>query len=161
MVTAPSEVLIVDGVLENVKAYREWCLDQTFGSLELGSQTFHGIAKPPDHRLVTWIRDRYSWMKPWLTFLRLSPLGQVEPNLRHTDEMMGQWTGIFYLNPDPPVDDGTILWEPEYFVPAVFNRLAVFPSSRPHQRALPENYGSTPESARLIQVVFGGDPIWQ
>ncbi|HEX7766603.1 MAG TPA: DUF6445 family protein, partial [Nitrospira sp.] len=33
------------------------------------------------------------------------------PNYIHTDQDMGAWTGILYLNPDPAHGDGTTFWE--------------------------------------------------
>lgn len=45
------------------------------------------------------------------------------------------------------------LWQPWYVVPAVFNRLVLFPSRLYHSRAR-ENYGHG-DSARLIQIAFG------
>ena len=111
-----------------------------------------------------------------LTFFRQSPLHQEEPNYIHSDEGMGQWTAILYLNPEPAEGDGTTfwrfrptgaihgsaremakdpgLWEPWQHVEAKFNRLLVFDSLYFHSRAIEENYGEG-EAARLIQVAFG------
>lgn len=50
------------------------------------------------------------------------------------------------------------LWERVSTVEAIFNRLILFPSPLFHSRALPENYGATPDAARLIQVCFLGSP---
>lgn len=47
-------------------------------------------------------------------------------------------------------------WEPRHTVEAKFNRLVLFPAAYFHSRALFENYGTTAEDARLIQVMFGG-----
>lgn len=45
-------------------------------------------------------------------------------------------------------------WECWARVPAVFNRLVLFPGAYYHSRALMENYG-TGDQSRLTQVVFG------
>ncbi len=162
VVTAtPVDVRVFDDVLVHPLAYRLVCLAQPVQSMQFGPDTFHGIAMAPNPALELWVRRELPWFDPRLTFLRRSTLGQVEPNLIHDDAMMGQWTGILYLNPDPPEGDGTILYDPETVIAARFNRLLVFPSARRHARAIPEHYGTTPETARLVQVIFGGDPSWQ
>jgi len=104
-------ILVFDDVLADVDAYRQAALTQHFTSVELApGQTFHGIAMVEDTTLLTWLETHCPGLEPTLTFFRLSPLGQPEPNYIHTDRDMGDWTAILYLNPRPPAGDGTTFW---------------------------------------------------
>jgi hypothetical protein len=93
---------------------------------------------------------------------------------------MGEWTALIYLNPDPPLSDGTVFWRHLVTgaiesaiahersregrtkegwqrwnkVRAKFNRLLLFPATFFHSRAIAENWGEG-DAARLTQVVFG------
>jgi hypothetical protein len=99
-----------DDVLEDPLAYREFVLEQTFGSVIVGPIVFHGLAEVPLDPLREAIVSMLPQCEPALTFARLSPDQQVEPNYIHTDTDMGQWTGILYLNPKPKAGDGTLFW---------------------------------------------------
>lgn len=173
------EIQVFDDVLPDPLEYRARALEQAFQSVTIGADTFHGMAPAPFESLRHWLPDAT------LSFFRLSPAGQVEPNDVHTDESVGERTGILYLNPDPPEGDGTTFykrkdtgsiasrgetqdewrhksqWAPWKTVAAKFNRLLVFPAPFFHARALLENYGNSPSDARLIQVIFAGDPTWR
>lgn len=170
-------IAVYDDVLPDPEAYRAAALARTFGSVDVGHATFHGIAPAADTALLAWLTTTYPRLQPTLSFFRRSPAGQVEPNFIHNDVDMGDVTGILYLT-DPPVeDDGTCFWWHAdgridgplvtgaagedlaawtcyRTVPAVFNRAVVFDAPLYHSRALHANYG-TGEDARLIQVVFG------
>jgi hypothetical protein len=50
------------------------------------------------------------------------------------------------------------LWDRHTLVDAKFNRLVLFPAALFHSRALFDNYGETPDAARLVQVCFLGAP---
>jgi hypothetical protein len=171
---------VFDDVLPDPEAYRAEALKHEFETFDFGHVVFHGIAPTDtDSLLCQWIKQRYSYLFPALTFFRKSPLGQVEPHLIHTDVDMGQWSGLLYLNPEPPQGDGTAFWihssgaiqslvpherseegknssswALRELVQAKFNRLVLFPSSYFHSRAIPENWGEG-DDARLTQVVFG------
>lgn len=108
---ADSLITIVDDVLVDPLAYRAQALTQPFQSVPMGPVTFHGIAACVDPRVPQAITARYLDARPTVTFFRHSPEGQPEPNFIHTDRDMGDWTGILYLNPDPPADDGTTFWK--------------------------------------------------
>lgn len=180
------ELEVWDDAVPDPDAYRAAALALPFASVTLGAQTFHGIALAPPASVAAvaqWFDDLT------LTFFRRSPAGQVEPTFIHADGMLGAWTAILYLNPDPPAGDGTAFWrhkatgaiesgdeaivdtapdggapadwERWQTVPAAFNRLVRFPAAWWHSRALVANYGAAPEQARLIQVSFGGVPLWQ
>jgi hypothetical protein len=178
------EIDVWDDVLADPIAYRAAALAQPFASVTLGGVTFHGIAPAPDASLRDALADRIGLAPetPVVTFLRQSPAGQIEPNLVHSDRTMGAFTTIYYLTLEPapgdgtafyraratgaPIDDGTVPWDavdawvPWLTVAARFNRAVRFPAAYAHSRALPGNYGSG-AGARLIQVVFEGDPTWR
>lgn len=172
-------LLVFDDVLPNPHAYRRWALAQPFRTHETGDEHWQGIALLGDHTLPTLVEGFVQGAKTHLTFFRQSPLGQQEPNFIHSDEGMGEWTAILYLNPTPAPGDGTTfwrfkptgeiygsaraldkapaLWDPWHRVEAKFNRLLIFDSLYFHSRAIEENYG-VGDNARLIQVAFGTRP---
>jgi hypothetical protein len=155
-----SATRVLDDVLPDPMAYRAEALAQPFGDVTLGPDTFRGIAACPRGDVALAAAAAAPGTEPVLSFFRKSPHCQREPNYIHTDEMMGRWTGIYYMNPEPPEGDGTTFWEPDEYgflavghVAARFNRLVLFPSEVLHSRALFDNYGQG-DDARLIQVVF-------
>jgi hypothetical protein len=103
-------VKVFDDVLLEPLAYREYVLEQTFGSVVVGPAVFHGLAELPMDPVRDALVNLLPACEPTLTFARLSPEGQAEPNYIHTDTDMGQWTGILYLNPKPAQGDGTLFW---------------------------------------------------
>lgn len=152
-------IRVLDDVLPDPLAYRDRALAQDFRDVTIGPDTFRGIAPCADQRVTSAAVEAIG-AEPVLTFFRKSPAGQHEPNFVHSDEGMGNFTGIYYMNPDPPDGDGTTFWErnadewwPKQHVPARFNRLLLFSAEIPHSRAIFDNYGEG-DSARLIQVVF-------
>lgn len=105
-----ARILVFDGVLDDAIAYRQRALAREFGSVDVGA-VFHGIAMAGDDwTLPNWVTARFPHLHPTLTFFRRSPLGQVEPNNRHDDTDMGEFSGILYLTHQPPPDDGTKFW---------------------------------------------------
>lgn len=176
-----SGITIFDNFLDDIDRYREHALSLEFKSYDFGHCVFHGIAVGGrSAELPGEITRILPNLTPSLTFFRKSPEGQVEPHFIHTDIDMGDWSGILYLNPEPPKGDGTTFWthkgtqsiksltpherseegntpshwEPRKVVQAKFNRLLMFPSSYFHSRNIHENWGEG-ESARLTQVTFG------
>lgn len=152
-------IRVLDDVLTDPMSYREEALARDFRDVTLGPDTFRGIAQCPSADVAAAAAYALA-ADAVLTFFRKSPQGQHEPNFVHSDEGMGRFTGIYYMNPDPPKGDGTTFWEknagewwPKQHVPARFNRLLLFSAEIPHSRALFDNYGQGDE-ARLIQVVF-------
>jgi hypothetical protein len=100
-----------DDVLPDPAGYRHSALGRPFQSLEVSPGViFNGIAMAPDQAIPEWIAHKFPKLTPTLTFLRLSPGGQHEPNYIHTDRDMGDWTAILYLNPEPARGDGTTFW---------------------------------------------------
>lgn len=153
-------IQVLDDVLSDPDQYRKQALSGEFHSVSFGPVTFHGIQAPPTSEFAIQFQDKFPEYTTTLTFLRKSPLGQVEPNFIHDDSEMGDVTAILYLNPTPPKEDGTSFWKQsgsqfmhEKTVQAKFNRAVVFSAGIPHSRAIPENYGDG-DSARLIQVLF-------
>jgi GNAT superfamily N-acetyltransferase len=172
-------IAVFDDVLPDPVAYRAQALAHPFGTIQTGEELWHGIAMSEDPALPAFIAARLPGVRTHLTFFRQSPEGQAEPNFIHSDQGMGEWTGIYYLNPTPPDHDGTLfwrylpadvingnaaplskdpaLWSRERFVAAKFNRLLLFRSDLFHSRAIEANYGQG-EEARLIQVAFASKP---
>jgi hypothetical protein len=103
-------VQVLDNVLPDPMAYRRAALGAEFKSIAIGQAVFHGIGRNGDFSLPRWIEGQYPTLQSGVTFFRQSPLGQQEPNFIHTDLDMGEWTGILYLTPDPPAEDGTTFW---------------------------------------------------
>lgn len=152
-------IAVIDDVLDDPLTYLAEVRRLSFRSLTFGADTFHGIAFPIRDAVAP-VAAKFLGATPALSFFRRSPLGQVEPNFVHSDEAMGRWTGIYYMNPDPPADDGTSFWRPdgagwalERTVSARFNSLLIFDAGLHHSRSLFNNYGCGDE-ARLIQVIF-------
>jgi hypothetical protein len=151
---------VLDDVLSNPDEYRKQALSGEFHSVSFGPETFHGIQAPPTSEFAISFQKKFPEFNPVLTFLRKSPLGQVEPNFIHNDAAMGDVTAILYLNPEPPREDGTRFYKQsgnnflfDVDVRAKFNRAVVFSADIPHSRSIHENYGDG-DSARLIQVLF-------
>jgi hypothetical protein len=153
-------IRVLDDVLADPHAYRARALAQSFRDVTIGPDTFRGIASCAEGDVAAAAVVALPGAEPVLTFFRKSPAGQHEPNFVHSDEGMGRFTGIYYMNPHPAEGDGTTFWErnagewwPKQQVPARFNRLLLFSAELPHSRSLFDNYGQGDE-ARLIQVVF-------
>ena len=176
---------IIDDFLPNPKAYVGLFDGAEFQSFEFPEATFHGIHPVELDSVVPDYIAEVTGGTPCLSFLRRSPLHQVEPHFIHTDTDMGKWSSILYLNEDAPEGDGTSFWtyqqngaiESEIpherseegktragwllreLIPSKFNRLLVFPSAYFHSRSIFENWG-TAEKARLTQVTFGTGDIF-
>lgn len=174
-------MVVCDDVLADPEAYRAAVLARPFADVVWGDDVFHGIQVAEDETFPAWIVEHFPDLTPTLSFFRQSPRGQREPNYVHTDQGMGEWTAILYLNPQPMRGDGTTFWrhrvtgalgsemddalprdawrdleqwEPVSSVIAQMGRALIFPAARFHSRTIAENYGSG-DDARLIQVVFG------
>lgn len=171
------QILIWDDVLVDPLAYRQLALTHRFEDIQTDDELWRGIALLPDEVVLSRLIQQFMPMATTrLTFFRKSPAGQLEPNFIHSDEGMGQWTAILYLN-DPPADgDGTAFWryrptgevigsaralakDPALWtrwheVPAKLGRLILFDSWLFHSRAIEDNYGQG-DDARLVQVAFG------
>jgi hypothetical protein len=177
-----TRIMLIENFLPDPEAYRAKALTREFRTFEFPEVgvTFHGINVADDGAVPLRLAEVLPGATPTLSFLRRSPAGQVEPHYIHTDADMGDWTGLLYLNPDPPLEDGTSFWqhvetgELENKVPharsvegrsafgwrewwrceARFNRMLIFPSTYFHSRAIYGNWGAG-DDARLTQVTFG------
>lgn len=169
-------ITVLDDVLESPLAYRDQALAMDFHTIQTEQELWHGIALLEDSPIAELVAALVPGAQTHLTFFRKSPEGQAEPNFIHSDEGMGAWTAILFLNPEPANGDGTdfwrykptgaiygsareldkdpALWERWRHVDAKLNRLLVFDSLLFHSRAIEQNYGKD-DSARLIQVAFG------
>jgi len=172
-------IAVHDDFLADPLTYRARALAQRFRDVHDGPVVFHGMAPCADPTVPMQLVATYPTLRPTLSFFRLSPQGQVEPHAVHTDTSMGTVTALLYLQPDPPTGDGTQFlkhvktgatrtrdnreaadwftpdaWERVALIEAKFNRLVVFPAALFHSRAIQANYGTDPESARLLQIVF-------
>jgi hypothetical protein len=152
-------IQILDDALPDPMAYLAEARGLSFGDVTYGPDTFRGIARS-HRREVDLLAESQTNASAVLSFFRRSPRGQVEPNYVHSDEMMGAFTGIYYMNPEPAEGDGTLFWERDgggwrrtRMVQAKFNRLLTFNAELQHSRALFDNYGEG-DGARLIQVIF-------
>lgn len=152
-------IQVLDDVLPDPMAYLAEVKRLPFRSVTLGPDTFRGIALSRRHD-VDRVAEAETNASTFLSFFRRSPEGQIEPNYIHSDEAMGRFTGIYYMNSEPTEGDGTAFWERDgagwkmtRLVPAKFNRLLTFGAGLHHSRALFNNYGEG-DGARLIQVIF-------
>lgn len=173
-----TDYVVIDNFLPMPQIVRIRALKSTFLDVQLGDDVFRNIVPLSISAAGDEIRDRWPGLVPTVSFFRKSPRGQIEPNMIHTDAMMGDVTAILYLNPTPALGDGTTFWrhwsgekEPQdegdrrdewadatkwekwATVAATFNRLLLFRAPLYHSRSIPENYG-TGDDARLIQVLF-------
>lgn len=105
----PHAIRVLDAVMESPEDYRASALLLDYHDIEAGPITFHGMAEIGRSPLSDMLEQHYGLTTTWSGF-RLSPEGQEEPNYIHTDQDMGEWTGILYLHPDPPQSDGTTFW---------------------------------------------------
>lgn len=105
--TETATIIIHDGVLMDPLGYRAKALAMRFQTVADGNVVFQGIAPCADPTIPMWLKTHYPTLDPVTSFFRLSPTGQMEPHAIHTDASMGSATTILYLNPDPPVGDGT------------------------------------------------------
>lgn len=176
---------VFDNFLPDPQAYMDSIRGVEYRTFEFPEATFHGICPMDNKSTVPYLVKVKTGGEPWLSFLRNSPVGQVEPHFIHTDIDMGKWSALLYLNRNPPDGDGTSFWthndtgsveclEPHLYskqgqfaegwtlretVDAAFNRLIVFPASYFHSRAIFGNWTMGDES-RLTQVTFGKGDIF-
>lgn len=180
------EPIVFDNVMPDPAGYRETALASDFRAYEFShEEVFRGIGLAGHlQAFPNWIASKFPSLQGKVSFFRQSPLGQEEPTYIHSDQGMGDWTAILYLNEDPPAGDGTTFWrhkgtgrveiapdfdgaadfkdlgkwEPWKHVQSAFNRVVMFRAPLFHSRGIFDNYGSGQE-ARLIQVIFGNGSL--
>ena len=97
-------LIVQDDVVSSETVYRSRALDLSFLSYHIAGETFHGICEAPFPDLFkSWLSGQ--GLEPALSFFRQSGAGQQEPHYIHHDAMMGDWTAILYLNPEPHPGD--------------------------------------------------------
>ena len=173
----PHVLSVFDAVLPDAAAYRAKALRSTFGDVPTPAGVFKGIAVCDDPTVPAFLATQFPDLEVSLSFFRQSPRWQREPTWVHSDAAETDVTAILYLNPDPPVGDGTTFWFVDetgamqggpvdletshranywsqwHHVPAQLGRVIVFPANFYHSRGLRNNYGEG-DSARLVQVCF-------
>jgi len=150
-------IAIYDDFLDDPDQHVKDILKGTFADLQLGPDLFRGIQLRAIDSAAYKLRQLLPGYHVAHNFVRRSPLGQPEPHLVHTDEMMGDVTALLYLCALSPEQDGTTLYDsqgrPKVNLKAAYNRLVVFDAKEPHSRNIVENFGEG-KDARLVQVMF-------
>jgi hypothetical protein len=147
----------IDDALSNPSKYAANVLIGEFIDFPDGDRVFKNIQARQDDEMADLVLRYFPEYSIGYNFVRKSPLGQIEPNFIHKDDMMGDITCILYLNETHPKEDGTTIYDDEELpvckVYAKFNRLVAFESNLLHSRNIFENFGEE-DDARLIQVIF-------
>lgn len=148
--------IFLTDVFENPDKYVEGIKEKGFTDFESGENVFKNVQELEKDDVVKAIESLLG-AKLVLSFARMSPLGQEEPNFIHKDDMHGDYTAILYLNKVYPSGYGTTLYDEnddEILVcKANYNSLFIFPSSVKHSRNTLQNFGEG-DDARLVQVMF-------
>lgn len=154
-----NRITILDDIIRKPQEYLYNILEGEFTNIEDGPNVFKGIQPRPNYDefgafVTSFLDNRY---KINYNFIRKSPLGQIEPNFIHTDEMMGELTAILYLSEEHPIEDGTTFYDDDEnkmgIVYSKFNRMILFDSKTKHSRNIFVNFGEG-NRARIIQVAF-------
>jgi len=151
-------LILMDGVLPNIDKYVDGIYKERFYEFNDGDNLFKNIQiRPSNDLFCKFLSNLFPQCYVSLNIVRRSPYMQEEPNFVHTDEEMGNFTCVLYLNKNAPDDDGTTIYDnegkPSMVVKSKYNRMFCFDSRLPHSRNLYENFGEG-RDARLIQVVF-------
>ena len=148
---------IYEEVISDVDLYVKDIFSVGFEDVDLKEDgIFKNIQVRGNDELFDYLCESYPTYSTVLNFVRSSPKNQEEPNMIHTDDMMGDLTAILYLSKTHPDDDGTTLYHKDKkscILKSAYNRLVVFPSHLYHSRNIYENFGED-EDSRLIQVCF-------
>ena len=148
--------IFLTDVFENPDKYVEGIKEKGFTDFESGENVFKNVQELERDDVVKAIESLLD-AKLVLSFARMSPLGQEEPNFIHKDDMHGDYTAILYLNKVYPSGYGTTLYDDDdneiMICKAKYNSLYIFPSSVKHSRNTLQNFGEG-DDARLVQVMF-------
>ena len=148
--------IFLTDVFENPDKYVEGIKQKGFTDFKSGENVFKNVQKLERDDVVKAIESLLG-AKLVLSFARMSPLGQKEPNFIHKDDMHGDYTAILYLNKLYPSGYGTTLYDENddeiLICKAKYNSLFIFPSSVKHSRNTLQNFGEGGD-ARLVQVMF-------
>jgi hypothetical protein len=151
-------LILMDNVLPNIDKYVDRIYQERFYEFKDGGNLFKNIQiRPSNDLFCKFLSSLFPKCYVSLNIVRRSPYMQEEPNFVHTDEEMGDFTCMLYLNKNAPDDDGTTIYDnegkPSMVVKSKYNRMFCFDSRLPHSRNLYENFGEG-RDARLVQVVF-------
>lgn len=150
-------ILVLDDILKNPKAYVEEALNCPFIDYKDGDKVFKNIQPRANDEFEEEVLKLFPNHFIKFNFIRKSPYNQIEPNFIHRDDMMGDVTVILYLNEDKPIEDGTTLYDEQEITACIirskFNRMVAFDSDVLHSRSIYENFGEG-DGSRLIQVIF-------
>ncbi len=148
--------IFLTDVHEDPDKYVEDIKNKGFSDFEAGNQVFKNVQALEKDDIVEAIEDMIG-AKLVLSFARMSPLGQEEPNFIHKDDMHGDFTAILYLNKTYPIGYGTTLYDEDenevLICKAKYNSVYIFPSNVKHSRNTLQNFGEG-DDARLVQVMF-------
>lgn len=178
----------IDGFLSDFDAVRAFADQAEYEDLPASDGvTYPGICvELPDWLLDEVLRFMFGWLgrkpeKP-LIFMRASPEGVMAPHQAHSDERMGRWSLMVYLNRAEHCQGGTALvrhrdtgmaesdpsladvwardtndpaaWEVTYMAEMAPNRAFVFPAPMMHRAEPVGGFGSTREDMRLVLTGF-------
>ena len=150
-------ILILDDILKNPKAYVDQALRSPFIDFKDGDKLFKNIQPRSNDEFEKEVLKLFPNHFVKFNFIRKSPYNQIEPNFIHRDDMMGDLTVILYLNEEKPLEDGTTLYDEQGITACIirsnFNRMVAFDSFTLHSRSIYENFGEG-DGSRLIQVIF-------
>lgn len=153
--------IIVDDFLDNPDLVRQSALSLDF--YETG--TFPGLRSDrADHDYEIYIQQKIEKIlncriKEWIQdSFRFQICTDNSDTWVHKDS--SEWAAVLYLTPDAPLESGTGLytgnesnWALETAIGNVYNRLALYRGTLPHQSIL-SGFGNSIETARLTQVFF-------
>ncbi len=148
--------IFLTDVYKDPDKYVEGIKNKGFSDFKAGNEVFKNVQALEKDDVVEAIEDMVG-AKLVLSFARMSPLGQEEPNFIHKDNMHGDFTAILYLNKTYPSGYGTTLYDEDdnevLICKAKYNSVYIFPSNVKHSRNTLQNFGEG-DDARLVQVMF-------
>lgn len=148
--------IFLTDVFSEPDKYVESIKEKGFFDFQDGDRVFKNVQQLERDDLVKSIESLLG-AELVLSFARMSPLGQEEPNFIHKDDMHGDYTAILYLNKKYPSGYGTTLYDEDdnkiLVCKAKYNSLYIFPSGVKHSRNILQNFGEG-DDARLVQVMF-------
>ena len=82
-------LLLIDNVIADPKAYVKEILEKEFGEVPDGDKVFKGMQpRDNDDEFARFVLNQFPTFKIAYNFVRQSPLNQEEPNFKHRDDMM-------------------------------------------------------------------------
>lgn len=177
---------IVDDFLSHFDQWRQWCdgLSYSDATNPVDQVSYPGIYKDvPTYG----VKQRLSYLLGPIVvntcFLRLSIAGVHVPNVAHTDDSMGEWSLMLYMNRHEHCAGGTALlrhrdggeantgeaeqasrwaadanklgaWEQVMSVPMRSNRAFIFPANLAHCAIPVGGFGDDATDGRLVLTCF-------